>query len=75
MSKRSEIVSFYNSQLSQISSKLPVDLETLMTTHKNTINNIKTKFSLKTLTPEIKKAIDIEFTKIQKQKKQCLNLQ
>lgn len=65
MSKRSEIVSFYNSQLSQISSKLPVDLETLMTTHKNAINNIKTKFSLKTLTPEIKKAIDIEFTKIQ----------
>ena len=59
-----EIISYYLSKISSISSSFPIDLPKLQETHKNALNSILTKFSIPSISFDIKKQINSEYSKI-----------
>ena len=59
-----EIISFYLSKLSPISSQFPIESSKLQETHKNALNSILTKFSIPSISFDIKKQINSEYSKI-----------
>ena len=59
-----EIIQFYLSKMSSISSSIPLELSKLQETHKNTLNSILTKFNIPSISYDIKKQINSEYQKI-----------
>ena len=59
-----EIISFYLSKLSPISSQFPIESSKLQETHKNALNSILTKFSIPSISFDIKKQINSEYSKL-----------
>ena len=64
MNQKSEITSYYASEMSSTSRKLPIDETELITSHKKAIDNIKSKFNLTDIPNEIKTSINSEYQKI-----------
>ena len=58
-----EIIQFYLSKISQISSQFPIESSKLQETHKNALNSILTKFNIPSISFDIKKQINSEFSK------------
>lgn len=70
MNQKSEITSYYVSEMSSTSRKIPIDETELIASHKKAIDNIKSKFNMTEIPNEIKSSINGEYQKISQQNKE-----
>ena len=70
ISNQDDIIKMYQDEFSTISQDFPISEDQLYSHHKSILSNIKQKYNIETFPSNIKKSLDMEYSKIYEQNEQ-----